>query len=94
VSDPRIPGHYDQPFRFVMQVLGAHIVQNPDAARGLRHGQHQLVLSEGKVDCRYVLGDHEGGILKRRNLKDVANHFSSSGIEAQSPDIVPCAQMS
>ena len=62
--------------------LRTHIIQHPDAPRRLRHGQHQFVVSEGKVDCRYVLGDHEGGVLECRNLKDVANYLSLGGIEA------------
>ena len=34
------------------------------------------------MDCRYVLGNHEGGVLKCRDLKDVANYLSLGGIEA------------
>ena len=68
-----------------------HVVQYPDAAGLLRHGQDKFVLSERKLDQWYPSWNHQARAVEFGHLKRAPNWFSRGGVEVDSPDIEKAA---
>jgi hypothetical protein len=68
-------------------LLSVYVVQYPDAAGLIRHGQNEFVLRKRKADRRYPPWNHQSGTFKVRNLKRLPHSLSRGRIEVDPPDI-------
>jgi len=71
----------------VHRELSIYVVQHPDAAGCLLHGQYELVLGERRSYRWYEAGNHQSRAIKFCDLERLADKLSCSWIEADAPDM-------
>ena len=71
--------------------LSVDVVQHPDVAGLLRHGQHKFVLGERKPDRSLSTVESLSAGFEFGHLKRLADWLSRSRIEADPPDIEEAA---
>jgi hypothetical protein len=72
---------------FWKQVSAVYVVQYPDAAGTLRGCHHQLFPRQRQPNCGYDASDHQAGIVKLCDLKNITDRLSPRRIEAHSKHV-------